>query len=187
MRLCDWAAVCEDQLCRGQGVTFQSGRWVEAGKVWAGMGSLPANILKSVTNHKNLFRGVQGDTALLAPGRRDREDSCHLPDPSLLKGSSGSWTPGHQAVVLSTLKWWPALPPPTPRLSQRGHHRKQCACEQPWLRWWQRQPRHHDDSHFLGNRVSHLYLCWDPPQLVLSRDLGAIFSLPQPCVVGRMI
>lgn len=31
------------------------------------------------------------------------------------------------------------------------------------------------DSHFLGNRESHLYLCWEPLHLEPSCDLGSYF------------
>lgn len=45
------------------------------------------------------------------------------------------------------------------------------------LRWRWRRPgvRHHNDFHFLGNRESHLYLCWEPPHLEPSHDSGSYF------------
>lgn len=110
---------------------------MEAGKVWAGGASLPVNILKSFTNHFRELRGAL--SCLLQEEGQDQtihiEDSCHLPDPSLPKGSSDFWTPGHQAVDLLTLRWWPTLPsnPPTPGptarcLSQQGWLSKETTC-----------------------------------------------------------
>lgn len=55
------------------------------------------------------------------------------------------------------------------------------------LRWRQPGSRHHNASHFLGNRESHLYLCSDPCIWSYHVIQGAIFSLPLPCIVGRMI
>lgn len=99
---------------------------------------MSVNVLNSFTNHgiiKTYCKVcVQVSTALLAPGRRKGQGQSikggrnpHLPDPSLLKGRSSLWTPGHQTGDLPTLRWWPALPPLTLRLSQQGCRREQCA------------------------------------------------------------
>lgn len=69
------------------------------------------------------------------------------------------------------------LPSPPPALClshSRMSQETMCPCE---ARLRRRRPgvRHHNDSHFLGNRELHLYLCWEPPHLELSCDSGSYF------------
>lgn len=84
-------------------------------------------------------------------------------------------TRGPQAVDLPAVG---ALPPPCPhplpvtRGDVTGNNALLLA---PCLRWRRPGIRHHNDSHFLGNRESHLYLCWEPPHLELSCDSGSYF------------
>lgn len=91
------------------------------------------------------------------------------------KGQLLTLSPQHQTWDLPVLGCYcPSCPPPSACHTQ-GCHRKQCAPARPWLRRRRPGVRHHNDSHFLGNRESHLYLCWEPPHLELSCDSGSYF------------
>lgn len=136
---------------------------------------VPVNILTAVTNHKKRIARPSVSTVLLAPGRRDKvrpftEKTANI----LLTPHFRRGPPGHQAKDLPTLRWCSALPPPPGACHSRAVAGNNAPPERPWLRRWQ-QPRHRDDSHFLGNRASHLYLCWEPPHLEPSCDLGSYF------------
>lgn len=73
------------------------------------------------------------------------------------KGQLLAQTPGRQAMDLPAVG---ALPPPRPPPVTRGDVTgDNVLLLAPWLRWQRPGVRHHNDSHFLGNRESHLYLC----------------------------